>query len=109
MGIRDYKLNIRENKNMLGLIALAIVFPILWVLASFTCAFFTTFLIACLIWRVEVKYPLYTALVLTCISSVIMAFKQYDAGDLIATWGFFFFAVGVTLAHLRLLRKPVED
>lgn len=109
MSIRDYRLNIRINKNAFALILLAAVIPALWVLVSFTCAFFTAFLIACLAWGIEVKYPLYAAIALLCTSAVILAFKQIDAGNLVAAWGFFFFAVGVVLALLRLLKKPIED
>ncbi|MBN2168536.1 MAG: hypothetical protein JW738_04775 [Actinobacteria bacterium] len=109
MGLRDYKIDIKSNRNILALLILVLISLMLWILVSFTCAFFAALLLACMIWNIEARYTLMAALSLICVSAVILAFNQYKTGELVATWGFFLFAVGVTLALARLLRRPVED
>ncbi|MBN1288174.1 MAG: hypothetical protein JXA49_00860 [Actinobacteria bacterium] len=108
MSLRDYKLDIKSNKNTLSILVITVLSLMLWILVSFTCAFFTALLLTCVIWNIEARYPLTAGLVFICAASIILAFNQHRTGDLIASWGFFFFAAAVIIALIRLLLRPVE-
>lgn len=103
-GMKSVKIG-KRRKAVIEWAAVLLLFILLSVFANITSALVLSLFVAFLILNVESGIPLFAALILLLVSTILLALDQNSGASFVANWAFFMLAIGIVLQFIDFVRS----
>lgn len=98
-----------SRRNLLSWGILLVLFLLLAILVSVTSAIVISLLITAVLLDMDSKIPLGIALVLLLVSALMLVVNQQGAAEVLASWAYYFFGIGVIILLIDYVRGCREE